>query len=305
MQMMFSKYMTGALPFCSALLVGCSSSIFENKSEIEAPPVKVEKSEPLDIKQSQSWLDRTDIAVNLQDAQDSSWSVETLQPLHQTKDTLRHTVFYQGRVAGRGGDETVNLGLGYRKLNPDETAILGANIFYDTTIEAKHQRFGLGFEYIGKLATFRSNIYRKLSGEKTIVDGSTTTYEQALNGIDYSIDLPVPSLNPLRFNLTGYNWKAVRTADDLTGRKIAISGRFNKRIRYRFGVDDNNYDGTKFFASLTYKLGSSSIVDVDAVGINEPSTERNLRNHTLDKVVRENDVIVQKRGGVVIGRSSS
>ena len=48
-----------------------------------------------------------------------------------------------------------------------------------------------------------------------------------------------------------------------------------------------------------------SIVDVEAVGSNGPCTERNLRNHTLDKVVRENDVIVQKRGGVVIGRSSS
>ena len=30
---------------------------------------------------------------------------------------------------------------------------------------------------------------------------------------------------------------------------------------------------------------------------------RNLRDHTLDKVVRNNTIVVQTRGGVVIGRS--
>ena len=286
-------------------LMGCSPSSFVRKSDEAVLSKSENQSTKVVAEESSKWLDRTDIAVNVEDGQDASWSIETIQPIHQTQDSLRHTVFYQANLARRNGDDTANIGLGYRNLNLSETSIVGVNIFYDTTREAGHQRGGFGLEYLGKMASFRANIYRKLTGEKLIVDGTKSTYEQTLNGVDYSVEFPFPYAKTMRLNLTGYDWEGVRAADDLSGQKFSINGLLTDRIIFSIGVNDNNYDGSKAFASFTYQLGTPKSTSNKKVNGNGVFVERNLRNHTLDKVMRENDIIVQKRGGIVIGRSSS
>ena len=116
---------------------------------------------------SKNWLDRTDIAIHGTQNGRPTYSIETVQPLTETEDTKRNTTFFQGRLATRGSDETLNLGLGYRRLLQDESMILGINTFFDTTRKNSHERIGLGLEAIGQQYTFRSNVYRKLSNEKT------------------------------------------------------------------------------------------------------------------------------------------
>ena len=280
-------------------LNGCSyTSIFQDKENSNAISERTSKS-------SANWLDRTDFSLNATQDGKPTYSVETVQPITQTANTQRNTTFFQGRLARRGSDKTLNLGLGFRRLAEDENLILGINTFFDTTIENSHERIGLGLEAMGKRYTLRSNFYKKLSNEKTVINVSNTTYEQALHGFDYEIDTPAPYLPWMRMTLNGYNWEAVNNANDLKGKKLTFSSYLKSNALLEVGVDDNNYNGTDGFVKLTYLLGNNNInknFSDEKVSANL-FTDRNLKNHTLDKVKRQNDIIIQKRGGVVIGRT--
>ena len=87
-----------------------------------------------------AWLERTTLSVSESQDSDVNFEFETIQPLMQTPETLRHTVFFQGRLASQDGDETLNIGVGYRNLTEDENMLYGMNAFYDATSEYKQTR---------------------------------------------------------------------------------------------------------------------------------------------------------------------
>lgn len=90
------------------------------------------------------WLRRTEINVESLDKSKPTWAIETVQPLYQTPKTLRDTYFFQGRWGYRNDDDTVNLGLGYRRLLEDKSWLLGVNAIYDMTTKYRHERAGWG-----------------------------------------------------------------------------------------------------------------------------------------------------------------
>lgn len=255
------------------------------------------------------WLKRLDVTVEGSDESKPTFSIETVQPLSQTPETLRNTVFFQGRLASRNGDETLNIGLGYRYLLADESLILGLNTFYDVTDENSHERYGIGAEAIGRYMTLRANFYEALSDKEAIVTGSVTTNEQALDGYDYEIETPVPFAPWMRFAASGFNWEAEDGLDDLDGERVSLSGNLTQEIAFEIGATDDNYNDDRGFAKLTLSLGgplnngaSTTLADVQS-GVMPAFMARDLKRHTLDKVKRQNDMIVQKSGGVVIGRT--
>ena len=255
-----------------------------------------------------SWLDRTTLSVSDGSDSDIEYEIETIQPLMQTPETKTHTVFVQGRVAKQDKNETVNVGLGYRHLNADETMLMGVNAFYDATTEYGHRRASLGLEAIGKAFTARANIYSALSKEKKKVSGSVTTYQSALDGYDVSLDMPVPYTPWARLQATGYKFSALKDFKDVSGSRITLAGNLNQNLSFEAGADDNNYNGTDSFVKLTYSLSGISTNGITATleeGMFGETAygERDLKAHTLDKVVRNNNVVVQTRGGVVVGRS--
>ena len=255
-----------------------------------------------------AWLERTSLSVTESEDYDVEFEFETIQPLMQTPETHEHTVFVQGRVAKTADDETVNIGVGYRNLNIDETMLLGVNAFYDATTDYGHRRASVGFEAIGKTMTARANVYSALSDEKKKVKGSVTTYQSALDGYDISLDAPVPYMAWMRVQATGYKYTALKGFDDISGSKVAFVGNLNKHVSFELGADDNNYQGTDAFVSLQYNLSGVTTNGVtatleDGAFSQMVASERDLKNHTLDKVVRNNNITVQTRGGIVIGRT--
>ena len=255
-----------------------------------------------------AWLERTTLSVTESEDADVNFEFETIQPLMQTPETLRHTVFFQGRLASQDGDETVNVGLGYRNLSEDEDVLYGVNAFYDATTEYKHRRGSIGFEALGKSYTFRGNVYSAFSKEKSKIKGAVTTYQSALDGYDYSLEMPVPYTPWARLNATGYKWTAKKGFDDISGARVTLLGNLNNQVSFELGADDNNYQGTDAFVKLMWNIDGNPSNGVkatlaDGATDGEVFATRNLRDHTLDKVVRNNTIIVQTRGGVVIGRS--
>ena len=255
-----------------------------------------------------AWLERTSLSVTESEDSDVQFEFETIQPLMQTPETHEHTVFVQGRVAKTKDDETVNVGVGYRNLNDDESILLGVNAFYDATTDYGHRRASVGVEAIGKTMTARANVYSALSNEKKKVEGSVTTYQSALDGYDFSLDAPMPYMPWMRIQATSYKFSSLNGFDDVSGSKVAVIGNLNQNISFELGADDNNYNGTDSFVSLQYNLAGVSTNGVtatleDGAFSQEVATGRDLKNHTLDKVVRNNNIIVQTRGGIVIGRA--
>lgn len=253
-------------------------------------------------------LGRTSVSVSDSQDGDAAFEIETIQPISQTAETLKHTVFFQGRLASQNSDETINVGIGYRNLADDENIIYGINAFYDATTEYDHRRASLGLEAIGKRYSLRANIYSALSNEKKKVSGAVTTYQSALDGYDFSLDMPMPYLPWMRLQATGYKWEALKDFDDISGSRLTLLGNLTNQISFEVGADDNNYQGTDNFVKLTYNLNghagngiTATLADGETVG---EAGERNLRDHLLDKVVRNNNIVVQTRGGVVIGRSN-
>lgn len=255
-----------------------------------------------------AWLERTSLSVSEAGDNDVQFEFETIQPLVQTPETNEHTVFVQARIAKEKDDEILNIGLGYRNLNAAQSLLLGVNVFYDTTTEYKHRRSSVGLEAMGKTFTARANIYSAISDEKSITEGSVTTYETALDGYDVSLDMPVPYTPWMRFHATSYEWSAVKGFDDVKGTKAAFVGNLNQNVSFEFGADDNNYNGTDGFVKLQYNLAGVSTNGVtsslaDGASSDVLAIERDLNQHVLDKVVRNNNIVAQTRGGIVIGRT--
>ena len=268
---------------------------------VSATPVLAEEAGP-------AWLDRTSLSVSEAGDNDVQFEFETIQPLLQTPETNEHTVFVQGRLAKQSDDATLNIGFGYRNLNAGQTLLLGVNAFYDASTEYDHRRGSVGLEAMGKTFTARANVYSAFSKEKKKTEGAVTTYQSALDGYDVSLDTPVPYAPWVRFHATSYNYSALKGFDDVSGTKAAFVGNLNQNVSFELGADDNNYDGTDAFVKLQYNLSGISTNGVtaslaDGATSDEMVTERDLSAHVLDKVVRNNNIIVQTRGGVVIGRT--
>ncbi|MDI1270860.1 MAG: inverse autotransporter beta domain-containing protein [Polaromonas sp.] len=259
------------------------------------------------------WLRRTDISVESMDRSNPTWSVETVQPLYQTPRTLRDTVFFQGRWARRNSDNTFNLGLGYRNLLEDKTWLLGLNTFYDTTTRYDHKRWGLGAEAIGQYLTFRTNFYHAISGERTIslVNGISTT-EKALSGHDFEIDAPLPYLSWMRVAANAYRWRSATSGvEDIKGARLALIGNISRNVSLELGRQDDNYTRPASYIKISYNLlgnPGNGVPGTMLEGMRKPVSfeARDLTLHTLDKVRRQNDIVVERKtsgsSGVTIGR---
>lgn len=255
------------------------------------------------------WLDRTDVSITEAEDDSINFAFETIQPLMETPETKRHTVFVQGRVASKKSDVTINLGIGYRNLTDDESMLYGINGFLDQTTEYGHSRASVGLEAMGKTFTFRGNYYSALSGEKKKTKGAITTYQEALDGYDVSVDTPVPYVPWMRARATGYNFSAKKGFKDVSGTRVTVFGNIRPDIGFELGVNDDNYNGSDAFLKVVWALHGTTNNGINASLLDGQLTsdaayaERDLRQHTLDKVVRQNSVTVQTRGGVVIGRT--
>lgn len=264
---------------------------------------------------SQEWLTRTTVEVDFNSRFKPEWSIETVQPIYQTEDTLRHTIFAQGRFAHTNDVNTLNIGVGYRYLLENETWLLGVNSFYDRTIDEQHERAGYGVEAIGEYITARANYYDAISGLKVLSTVSgVTTRERALNGWDAELEGPVPYAPWLRVATSFYEWDS-KASKNLSGRSIRFIGDVTDRLSFELGGHDNSGSRpNQIFLRFKYALGAPTTVEhkaTDGIVSENSFTARNLKKHTLDKVERRNNITVERTTtgggggtGIIISRGN-
>ncbi len=246
------------------------------------------------------WLTRTDINYGIQKGNTPVTGVETIQPLFENR---WNTFFWQGRVAYNDGDGTGNIGLGYRYLTDNRKMMLGVNTFYDETMHYNHKRLGLGGELFTPYVTFRANYYDAISGRQNVGSlnsGLTPLYERALSGYDAGIETPVPYISWMRFTAQGYHWQGVDTAN-INGGEAHLRVFPARQLELDLGIASDNDKGGQAFMKLSYYLGSPAFIENSAATPSYQGTfaAQDLEKQRLQKVIRHNDIVVEKTNGVV------
>ncbi len=261
--------------------------------------------------QAPEWLRRFDLMWNIQRNLHTTWSLETIQPLYRTPDSWRNTIFFQGRAGYREHNTTFNLGLGYRYLTVDETAMVGFNSFYDVTSKYKHQRFGAGTEVFCGYATVRGNFYKNLTPTKTVKkEGSEITTERVLSGWNVECEIPFPFLPWIRMTADYYFWDGHHIKDE-KGYHVSCIMDLCNYLTLEMGIDQSNYQKNNNFVLLTFHPGRPKRIEYTL--FNKPYSKkmfvaRSVKMRTLEKVRREQNVVAAKRkkgsGIVTISRGT-
>ena len=241
------------------------------------------------------WLARTDGSIYA-DTDVIIGELETIQPLYQAPD-FSHTIFTQARVSYKNEKFTLNGGLGYRYLLPNQKWIFGINTFADMETDQYHKRISAGFEAIGEQLTLRGNYYKGMTGWNTLSETATTrTDTKPVDGFDIALEGPVPYLPWLRAEASYFKWKP-DIADEIDGFQGKLTAQLTKVASLEAGYrHDDNDDFV--FGRLTFALGTPEDHQFTAIddGISSiPFTPRDLTKQTLQKVERNNDIVLEKR----------
>jgi len=256
------------------------------------------------------WLERTDFSIKFEETFKPLWTIETIQPFYQTPDTLRHTIFFQGRYAHDSATDTVNAGLGYRYLHPSEYWLLGVNSFYDHEFEHRHERASIGGEILGQFASVHGNFYNALSGRRFFTEpGNISVTERALDGWDVEGQMQVPFMPWMYLGVKAFEWNG-KTRSDLDGLQYSLNLNITKNIEVDMGYIDDNESENKFI-KIGFNYGGPKRIEHTMVKnfiMPKFFTNRNLKNQTLQKVRRNHNIVVETtRGGgagIIIGRGT-
>ena len=216
-------------------------------------------------------------------------SILVIKPLSDINDN-ENILFTQGSLfLSDESRETLNLGIGKRKLVNNDTLLIGANLFYDHELDYDHQRASVGIEAISSVGSFRLNQYYGLSGWTAGLDN---VQEKALNGQDIEVGAPLPYLPWTNLYYRSFNWEGASGATDLEGDEISLEAKFSN---FNVEVGKRSNDGVtedEDFLKITYTCCNNSNSEI---GISE--TAYNLTpvaDQKFAKVRRQNLIVKQK-----------
>ena len=200
-----------------------------------------------------------------------------------------NTLFTQGSIYFSDDDrETLNLGIGNRKLLINDKLMLGANIFYDNEIDYGHTRASFGIEAISSVGSLRANQYYAISGWKDVGEAQ----EKALNGRDIEVGVPLPYLPWTNFYLRTFEWEGSNGATDLKGDEMSLEAKLPLGLNLAVGKRSN--DGStedKEFIKLTWTCCSNEEQDF---GISDKAYSlTSVADQRFQKVRRQNLIIKQ------------
>jgi adhesin/invasin len=198
------------------------------------------------------------------------------------------TIFNQTSITTHDDDETVNIGLGIRKLLNDNKVLIGSNIFYDQQFTNNHKRTGAGVEAISSVFDIRGNYYNAISGSKNTTEGS----ERALDGWDTQIDYHLPGEYDVNFFINAFKFEnpdKISTYEE-KGNKYGANAKLGHFLM-EAGYMDDNQGGDSYFGSIKFVVN---------IGEQKENKTRNFLEYTdvSDKlyqpVKRENKIRVVK-----------
>ncbi|MBT7276250.1 MAG: hypothetical protein HN886_07335 [Woeseiaceae bacterium] len=216
------------------------------------------------------------------------------------KEDIQNTIFTQLSAFYVDSRTTLNAGLGYRRLEFDNTLMLGVNAFYDHEFPYDHGRFSIGLEARTTVGEVNANIYKANTKWRRGEDGNQ---ERALDGWDVEAGLPLPYMNWATVFLKRYEWDAYDGVADAKGNDVQLRAyipvipglEIQAGRTFRDGLSDENY------MTLTYNV-------TEAISMRDKPIEQkwisnnayklaSMESRRYEKVRRENIIVKQVGGG--------
>jgi len=256
-------------------------------------------------KVTQTYLEKyfptVELELDLMNESNPTSSILILAPLSDPNDTI-NTFFTQDSIFYSDNRTTVNLGVGYRRLEWDKKLLLGINAFYDHEFPYNHQRTSLGFEARTSVGEINANIYNSLTDWR---DGRDGFDERALDGRDIEIGIPLPYMNWAYVFAKAFTWDSeLSGVKDISGTNLSIRAKppSLRGVEIEFGRVDygntssNDEKDANFFkirVNLTELLktpaDAAPIVSKHAYQLGDMEAQR------YEKVRRENKIYKQMR----------
>ena len=248
---------------------------------------------------SKSFLEKffptVEISASFGDPSKPTAGILVVAPLSDIKD-VKNTIFTQLSTFYNDNRTTVNIGLGYRRLEFNNKLLLGANLFYDHEFPYDHQRTSVGLEARTTAGEVNFNQYWGISGWK---DGRNNLEERALGGTDIEIGIPLPYMNWAKFYARGFVWNSVDGVDDIKGNDLSFQARI-KGLVVEAGHRTYNRLSDEEFIRVFYNINSESNEDNFEWFSESAYKLASMEKHRFDKVRRENLIVKQKRGALKV-----
>ena len=206
-------------------------------------------------------------------------------------DDKKNVTFTQGSIYFSDNDqETLNLGIGQRRLLDNENLMLGANMFFDEEFTSRHRRASFGVEAITSVGSLRANQYYGLSGWKTVKG----IREKALDGHDMEVGAPLPYLPWTKAYYRTFEWEGASGVGDLKGDEMSLEANLPFGLNVEVGKRSNdNSSKDREFVSLTWRCCYKS--DQQTFGISDKAYSlTSVADQRFQKVRRQNLIVKQQ-----------
>ena len=206
-------------------------------------------------------------------------------------DDKKNVTFTQGSIYFSDNDqETLNLGIGQRRLLDNENLMVGANMFFDEEFTSRHRRASFGVEAITSVGSLRANQYYGLSGWKTVKG----IQEKALDGHDIEVGAPLPYLPWTKAYYRTFEWEGASGVGDLKGDEMSLEANLPFGLNVEVGKRSNdNSTKDREFVSLTWKCCYKS--DQQTFGISDKAYSlTSVADQRFQKVRRQNLIVKQQ-----------
>ena len=206
-------------------------------------------------------------------------------------DDKKNVTFTQGSLYFSDNDqETLNLGIGQRRLLDNENLMLGANMFFDEEFTSRHRRASFGVEAITSVGSLRANQYYGLSGWKTVKG----VREKALDGHDMEGGAPLPYLPWTKAYYRTFEWEGASGVGDLKGDEMSLEANLPFGLNVEVGKRSNdNSTKDREFVSLTWRCCYKS--DQQTFGISDKAYSlTSVADQRFQKVRRQNLIVKQQ-----------
>ena len=207
--------------------------------------------------------------------------------VNKISEDANSVLFNQNSASFHNDDQTVNLGIGYRKLINSDKILLGANIFFDYSFDDAHQRNGIGLEAISSVFDIRGNYYDATSG---IQDISAGISEEAMDGFDVRLDYHLPFNNNARVFTSLFDFENGAGSFGVKGEKYGLSI-LTSNLGLEIGYVDDNRTGDGRFANVSYTV-PLGIKDIQSKKSDDLFEYVSVRHRLYEPVKRENKIKV-------------
>ena len=242
-------------------------------------------------------FDTVEISKNLKKG-DSTVDIGVLRAYG---DNTNSFLFNQLNINRFDDRNTVNVGLGYRRLNADETWMTGFNVFYDHELSDNHKRNGAGFELVSSALQFRANKYNGTTG---YIKDKSGTDSKALDGNDMTLSVALPYMPGMMLGYTSTTWKGIDGMKDKKSQKYSLGGNLSDNLSLSYIRTDYEdvtlKDTDRIALNYTWNFGQSNTKPKLFEFSSSAYELTKLGNERYGLVQRENRIVKKKSGTLTV-----